>query len=94
MGTDLAVRYIQEIGLAGNLAKCISGLNVQGIVGAITRVGFVENGDRTIGADREIVDDLLEIGAMVLAVALGKVQPRGRLTRHAPEAFHCGGVVV
>ena len=63
MGADLAVCHIQKIGLAGNLAQRIPGLNVQGIVGAITGVGFVVNGDRTIGADREVVDDLLEIGA-------------------------------
>ena len=94
MGADLAVSHIQEIGFTGNPAQRIPSLNVQGIIGAITGVGFIVNGDRAIGADREVVDDLLEIGAMVFAVALGKVQPRGRLTRHAPEALHCGGVVV
>ena len=93
MGADLAVSHIQEIGFTGHPAQSIPSLNVQGIIGAISGVGFM-NGDRAIGADRELVDDLLEIGAMVLAVALGKVQARGRLTRHAPEAFHCGGVVV
>ena len=94
MGTDLAIRYIQKIGGTGNLTQRIPGLNVQGIIGAITGVGFIVKGDRAIGADREVVDDLLEIGAMVFAVALGKVQPGGRLARHAPKALYRGGIVV
>jgi hypothetical protein len=70
MGADLAVGHIEEIGLAGNPAQGIPGLNVHGIIGAIAGIGFIVNRDRPISADREVVDNLLEIGAMVFAVAL------------------------
>ena len=67
---------------------------MQGIVGAIAGIGLIVNGDRPIGTDREVVDNLLEIGAMVFAVALGKIQPRGGFTRHVPAALHRSRVVV
>jgi hypothetical protein len=71
MGANLIVGHIEEIGFAGNPAQGIPGLNVYGIIGAIAGVGFIVNGNRPIGADRKVVDDLLEIRAMVFGSDLG-----------------------
>ena len=56
MGADLAVSHIQEIGFTGNPAQRIPSLNVQGIIGAITGVGFIVNGDKTICRDCQAVN--------------------------------------
>lgn len=86
MGADLAVGHIQKISFTGNLAQSIPGLDVQGIIGAIAGIGFIVDGERTICADREVVDNLLQIRARIFAVALGKVisgkySPRTRRIR-------------
>ncbi len=52
-------------------AQCVEGLNVHGIIGAIAGIGFIVNGNRPIGADRKVVDDLLEIRAVVFGSDLG-----------------------
>ena len=51
-------------------------------------------GNGAICADRQTIDYLFEIGAVVLAVPLGKVQSRGRSAGHFTRCFDAGGIVM
>ena len=86
---QLAVRDIQEPRLADEGTQFVPGRDVGEVVGGVAVRDSVGDRDRTVGADREDEQQLFEVGAVVLVVA---VADRGRGLPAAVPAVRVGVV--
>jgi hypothetical protein len=68
--TQLTVRHVYEILSAEDLTEEIYVPWVNGIVGSIAAVDVVSDGHSAVGSHIETEDQLLQIGAMILVVAV------------------------
>ncbi|OIQ75302.1 hypothetical protein GALL_430300 [mine drainage metagenome] len=68
---ELAIRHIQEVGAPRQLAEGLPCLDVGGVVVRVPIAQSVVHWHRPVGTDREDPEQLLEVGAMVLVVAMG-----------------------
>ena len=51
-------------------------------------------GDSTIGTDRQTIDDLLEVWAVIFAVPVTKLHAQVGFAEHFPGCFDAGGVIM
>src|SRR5262249_48982063 len=68
---ELAVGYVQEVGVADHLAQEVPSLDVDLVVGNVAVVGLAMDRHSAVGADRDAEDQLLQVGAVILVVAEG-----------------------
>ena len=71
VSTDFAVGYIKEIRFSCNAAQCIPRFYVCCVIIGVSGIGFIVYGNGAICTNRQTVNHLLEVGAVVLAVSLG-----------------------
>lgn len=72
---ELAVGHVEEARVADERPQPLPGLDVRLIVGDVAIAEPVREWQRSIGRDRQDPQKLLEVGAVILAVA---VADRGR----------------
>src|SRR5207302_93333 len=73
-GGQLAVGDVEEVLSAGELAEEVPGLAVRAVVGGVAALDPEVHGDGAVAGDREDIEQLLEVGAVVLVVAVGDGQ--------------------
>jgi len=88
-GSQLAIGHVEEVAPAGQLTEEVPRLAMSTIVGGIPTLDAEVHGDRTITCHREDVEQLLQVGAMVLVVAPGDGPPK-----LPPERAFLVGVLV
>ncbi len=76
MRTELGVGHIEKVGTPDQRPKGVPGFDVRAVVGDIAIAGAVVHGHRPIGAHGQDPQQLFEIGAMVLVVAMRDTQGR------------------
>ncbi len=72
---QFGVGDVEEPGPADQAAQRQPILDMQGIVGLITRMGLEVNRHGAIARNRHVVEELFEIRTMILAVAPREVDP-------------------
>ncbi len=75
-GGQLAVGDVEEITPAGELAQEIPGVAMRAVVGGVTTLDAELHRHGAVAGDREDVQQLLEVGAMVLVVSPGGGRPQ------------------
>ena len=89
-GGQLAVGDVEEVAPAGQLAEEVPGVAVRAVVGGVAALDAELHRHGAVAGDREDVEQLLEVGAMVLVVAPGDGQPQP-----APQGpLLIGGLVI
>jgi len=99
-GAQLGVRHVEEVGPAQQPDQAVPGRHVGRVIDGVAVREPVGQRDRTVGADRQDPDQLLEVRSVILGVP--ERDHRGRLTapagadRVAVDAMHRDrrGVVV
>jgi hypothetical protein len=71
---QLRIGHIEEVAMAGQLAEEFPGFHVRLVVGRVAARGTKVDRHAAVVTEREDVDQLLQIGAMVLVVAPGNGQ--------------------
>ena len=66
--TNLTVGNVEKVGFAGEFANRAPGVDVGGVIGAVTRIGLEVDRHRAITGERQAEDDLFQVGSVVLAV--------------------------
>ncbi len=74
-GGQLAVGHVKEIVAASQLAEQIPGGAVRAVVGSVATLDSELNGHGTVTRHGEDIEELLEVGAMVLVMSPGDGQP-------------------
>src|SRR5438552_671805 len=64
------------------------------VVGLVTVIGFVMNGDGSVGGHTQAIDQLLEVRAVVFAEASAQLDCFGVLLGIGPGEFNGSGVVM
>ena len=67
---------------------------MQGVVGLMARMGLEVNRHGSIASNRQVVEELFQIGTMILAVAPREVDPFARLRRVRPRELDGGGITM
>ena len=100
-GRQLAVGDVEEIPPAGQLAEQLPGAPVRAVVGGVAALDPELHRHGAVAGDGEDVEQLLEVGAVVLVVAPGDGQPEPPPQGPLPVGGlviavegHGGGVVV
>ena len=89
-GGELAVGDVEEVAAAGQLAEQVPGVAVRAVVGGVAALDPELHRHGTVACDGEDVEQLLEVGAVVLVVAVGD----GQAELPAQGAFVLGSLVV
>ena len=71
---QLAVGDVEEVATASQLAQQVPGALVRAVVGGVAAFNAELHRDGAVAGDREDVEELLEVGTMVLVVAPGHGQ--------------------
>ena len=74
-GGQLAVGDVEEVAPAGQLAEQVPGVAVGAVVGGVAALDPELHRHGAVAGDGEDVEQLLEVGAVVLVVAPGDGQP-------------------
>jgi hypothetical protein len=74
-GGQLAVGHVEEVAAAGQLAEQVPGGAVRTVVGGVAALDAELHGHGAVAGDREDIEELLEVGAMVLVVPPGDGEP-------------------
>ena len=100
-GGQLAVGDVEEVAAAGQLAEQLPGRPVRAVVGGVAALDPELHRHGAVAGDREDVEQLLEVGAVVLVVPPGDGQPEPPAQGPLPVGVlviavegHGGGVVV
>ena len=64
------------------------------VVGLVTVIGFVMNGDGSVGGHTQAIDQLLEVWAVIFAEASAQLDGFGALVRVGPGELDRSGVVM
>ena len=89
-GGQLAVGHVKEVAAAGQLAEQVPGVEMRAIVGGVAALDAELHRHAAVAGDGEDVEQLLEVGAMVLVVSPGDGQPEP-----APQGpLLVGGLVI
>ena len=75
-GGQLAVGDVEEVAAAGQLAEQVPGGAVGAVVGGVAALDAELHRHGAVARDGEDVEQLLEVGAVVLVVAPGDGQPQ------------------
>ena len=82
-GGQLAIRDVEEVVSPGQLAEQVPGGDVGAVIGGVAALDPEVHRHGTVAADGEDVEQLLEVGAVILVVAPGdrqaKLSPQGAL---------------
>ena len=70
-GAELAVGHVQDVGVADDLPQERPRVRVDLVVGGVAVVGLAMDRDGAVGRDGDAVEQLLQVGAVVLVVAEG-----------------------
>ena len=89
-GGELAVGDVEEVAAAGQLAEELPGVDMGAVVGGVAALDAEVHRHGAVARDGEDVEELLEVGAVVLVVAVGDGQ--AELPPQGPLAV--GGLVV
>ena len=90
----LAVNDIDKVAPIQELAQCLPDFQVSCVVGAIAVVGFVMNGNGPVGGHTQAIDQLFEVGSVILAEASAQLNAFGVLMRIGSRKFDRSGIVV
>src|SRR5262249_43667089 len=91
---QLAVGDVDEARMLQQGAQAVPGLQMDAIVRLIAVVGLEVHGHRTVGRDADAVNELLEIGAALLAVPPLQLDALCVLSIVGPADHDAGSVVV
>ena len=94
VGAQFAVGHIEELRVGCDLAQRLPGLDVGGVVGAVTGIDLMVHRNRPVGTQAEAEHQLFQIGAVVLAVAPFQRHPAARFPRILPIGLDARRVVV
>ena len=86
-GGQLAIRDVEEIRSPGQLAEQVPGLAVGAVVGGVATLDPKVHRHGTVATDGEDVEQLLEVGAVVLVVPPGDRQAESPPHGAARSAF-------
>jgi len=76
---EFAIGNVKKIAAAQQLAQTLPGFVVSACIALIAGIGFVMDGHSSIGADRQTVNQLFEIRAMIFAEPAAKLDRLGVL---------------
>src|SRR5882724_1492692 len=93
-GAKFTIRYVKEIRASQQTAQALPSLPVGAVIGLIACVGFKVNGHRSIGTDRQTVDQLLEIGTMIFAEAAEQLHRLWVLMRVSAAEFNGSRIIM
>jgi hypothetical protein len=68
-GAEFAVGHVEEVVAAQDLAEALPGFPMGGVIGLVAGVSLEMDRDRSVGADGQAIDEVFEVGAVVLAEA-------------------------
>ena len=85
-GGQLAVGDVEEVAAAGQLAEQVPGGAVGAVVGGVAALDPELHRHGAVAGDGEDVEQLLEVGAVVLVVAPGDGQPAAGPAGSAPRS--------
>jgi hypothetical protein len=77
-GAELAVGHVEEIRPAMDLTERVPGFNMGGVIIAVALVNVMMDRHRAVIGHTQRVNQLLQIGPMILAVAPAQFQPGAR----------------
>src|SRR3974377_1804305 len=89
-GASLQSATYEEVAAAGELAEQLPGALMGAVVGGVAALDAELHGHGAVAGDGEDVEQLLEVGAVVLVVAVGD----GQAESPAQGAFAAGALVV
>ena len=94
LSAQFAVGNVEELGRSMDLAQCVPGLDVGGLVVAIARIDLVMDRHSPVVGDAQAVDQLLQIGTMILAMAIAQLHAGTGPSRDPSEGLYRGAVIV